>query len=161
MSWLVKKHITMRSYRSILASLLAVVMVFLVSCGSPTAKAPATYTAEQMAQIQKFTSQVVELRDKMPVLATQIQNRNWTDVATYIHGPLGELRQKMSYVARELLPQEQKAAREATKDLFNRLQNIDTAADAADYQKAAENYRAALKDFDAFLRLIPGQNAPA
>ncbi|HEY9822211.1 MAG TPA: photosystem II protein PsbQ, partial [Candidatus Sericytochromatia bacterium] len=38
----------MRSYRSVLALILAMVTTFLVSCGSPkVAKAP-TYTAEQI-----------------------------------------------------------------------------------------------------------------
>lgn len=151
----------MRNYRSLLAAILAVVMTFLVSCGSPTAKKPPTYTTEQIAQIQRFASQVVELRDKMPVLETNIQNRNWTDVGTYIHGPLGELRQKMSYVTRELLPQDQKTAKEATKDLFARFQNLGTAATEGNYPKAVENYQAALKDFDTFLRLIPKPSEPA
>jgi photosystem II protein PsbQ len=151
----------MRSYRSILALILAVVTTFLVSCGSPTAKTPPTYSSEQIVQIQKFAADVAELRDKMTTLETKIQQRNWTDVGTYIHGPLGELRQKLSYLTRELLPQERKAAAEASKDLFSRLQNLNMAAEDGDYAKAVENYRAAVKEFDQFLRLIPGQKGSA
>lgn len=143
------------TYRSLLAVMLAMVMTFLVSCSSPTATKPPTYTPEKVAQIQKFTTTVTELRDKLPVLDTAIQNGNWTEVGSFIHGPLGELRQKMSYITRELLPQEQKAAREAAKDLFTRLENIDLASSDGNYQKAVYNYRVALKDFDAFLQLIP------
>lgn len=135
--------------------MLAMVTALLVSCSSPTAKAPPTYTAEQIVQIQNIAVPVAELRDRMSVLETKIFDRNWTDVDTYIHGPLGELRQKMSNVTRVLLPNEQKAAREATKDLFAHFQNIDLAASSGNYQKAVENYRAALKDFDTFLQLIP------
>lgn len=145
----------MRRYRSILALLLAVVTTFLVSCGSPTAKAPVTYTAEQIAQIQKLTSTVAALRDKMPILEDKIQNQNWTDVGTYIHGPLGEVRRNVSYTLRELLPQDQEAASAAAKDLFNRLENIDVASTKRNYQVAVENYQAALKDFDEFLQRVP------
>jgi photosystem II protein PsbQ len=147
----------MKSYRSILALILAVVTTFLVSCSNPTAKAPATYSSDQIVQIQKFVADIAELRDRMPELATKIQSRNWIDIGTYIHGPLGELRQKVSYLTRELLPQEKKAVTEASKDLFTRLQNIDMAAADNNYQKAVENYRSALNDLERILQLAPGQ----
>lgn len=149
----------MRSYRSILALILALVTTFLVSCGSPTAVKPPTYTAEQIAQIQQLASTVAAVRDKMPILEQKIQNQNWTDVSTYIHGPLGELRRNVSYLTRELLPKDQKAANQAGKDLFNRLQNIDTASIKGDYQLAVQNYQAALKDFDHLLQSPPKQKA--
>lgn len=144
-----------KSYRSLLAVMLTLVMTFLVSCSSPTAKKPPTYTPDKIAQIQKYAATVTDLRETMPTLATSIQNRKWTDVGSFIHGPLGELRQKMSYVTRELLPQDQKAAKEAAQDLFSRLQDIDLATEKGNYQKAVDNYRLAIKDFDAFLQLIP------
>lgn len=144
-----------KSYRSLLAVMLTLVMTFLVSCSSPTAAKPPTYTPDKIAQIQKYASTVTALRETMPTLASSIQNREWTDVGSFIHGPLGELRQKMSYITRELLPQDQKAAREAAQDLFSRLQDIDLATEKGNYQKAADNYRLAIKDFDAFLQLIP------
>jgi photosystem II protein PsbQ len=149
----------MRSYRSILALILALVTTFLISCGSPTAVKAPTYTAEQIAQIQQLASTVAALRDKMPILEQKIQNQNWTDVGTYIHGPLGELRRNVSYLTRELLPKDQKAANEAGKDLFSRLLNIDTASTKGDYQQAVQNYQAALKDFDDLLQSIPKQKA--
>lgn len=144
-----------KSYRSLLAVMLTLVMTFLVSCSSPTVTKPPTYTPDKIAQIQKYASTVTALRETMPTLATSIQNRDWTDVGSFIHGPLGELRQKMSYLTRELLPQDQKAAKEAAQDLFTRLQDIDLATETGNYQKAVDNYRLAIKDFDAFLQLIP------
>lgn len=145
----------MTNYRSILAVILAVVTTFLVSCGSPTAKVPSTYTAQQIEQIQNVAATVAAVRSTMPVLEGKIQDRNWTDVRTYIHGPFGELRQKMSSLARQLLPQEQKAAIAASKDLFNRLQSLDLAAEKGNYEAAITSYRAAVRDFDEFLRLVP------
>lgn len=144
-----------KSYRSLLAVMLTLVMTLLASCSSPTVTKPPTYTPDKIAQIQKYASTVTDLRETMPTLATSIQNRDWTDVGSFIHGPLGELRQKMSYLTRELLPQDQKAAREAAQDLFTRLESIDLATESGNYQKAVDNYRLAIKDFDAFLQLIP------
>jgi photosystem II protein PsbQ len=151
----------MRSYRSILALILAVVATVLVSCGSPTVKAPPSYSAEQIVQIQKLASTVEALRDKMPVLADKIQNQNWTDVGTYIHGPMGELRRNVSYLTRELLPQDQKAVSSSATDLFSSLQNIDVAATKGNYQVAVQNYQAAMKDFDDILQLLPKQKGSA
>jgi photosystem II protein PsbQ len=78
----------MKIYRSILALVLVVVTTFLVSCGGPKAALP-TYTPDKLAKIEQLTISVTALRDKMPFLEEKIQNRNWTDVGTYIHGPLG------------------------------------------------------------------------
>lgn len=145
----------MTRYRSILALILAVVMTFVVSCSSPTAKTPPTYTAQQIAQIQQFASSVEQLRDKLPILETSIQNRNWTDVGTFIHGPLGEVRRLVSTVTRQLLAQQQQEAKAVADDLFSRLENIDVAATSGNYPVAVKNYQAALKDFDRFLQLVP------
>jgi photosystem II protein PsbQ len=145
-----------RSYRSILALMLALVTTCLVSCGSPAATAPPpAYTSQQVEQIQRTVSNLSELREKMPVLKTKIDNRDWVDVSTYIHGPLGSLRRTMSYLTRQLVPQDQKAASEAADDLFEHLQQINTAAENRNYQLAANNYQEALIDFDRFLKLIP------
>ena len=145
----------MTRYRSILGLILAMVMTLVVSCSSPTAKTPPTYTAQQITQIQQFASSLEQLRDKMSILETSIQNKNWTDVGSFIHGPLGELRRLLSTTTRQLLPNEQKEASEVAKDLFARLENIDLAATSGNYLVAVQNYQAALKDFDRFLQLVP------
>jgi photosystem II protein PsbQ len=148
----------MKSYRSILALILAMVTTFLVSCGSPTAVKPPTYTAEKIVQIQQLASSVEQLRDKMSILETSIQNQDWTDVGSFIHGPLGEVRRLLSSITRELLPQDQKEASAIAKDLFTRLESIDVASTSRNYQVAAQNYQAALQDFERFLQLVPEQS---
>ena len=144
----------MKNYRSILALFLALVTTFLVSCSGPKAALP-TYTSDQLAKIEQLTTYVTALRDKMPILEEKIQNRNWTDIGTYIHGPMGELRRNVSYLTRELLPTDQKAANVAAKNLFNSLEQIDVAATKAKYDVATQSYQEALKDFETFLRTVP------
>ncbi|MBF2000809.1 MAG: photosystem II protein PsbQ [Synechococcales cyanobacterium M58_A2018_015] len=147
--------------RSVLALLLAVITVFLVSCGSstPTAQGP-TYTTAQLEQIQRAADDVQALRDRLLELSPLIQQRDWNNVESFIHGPLGELRAKMSRLARSLSPDTQKAALAAAKDVFEHLNLIDEAAQAQDPTKAFNNYNEALKDFDVFFQYIP-QNTQA
>ncbi|MEB3336907.1 MAG: photosystem II protein PsbQ [Leptolyngbyaceae bacterium] len=147
----------MTRYRSTLTLILVLITVFVVSFASPTfaAKAPTTYTPEQISQIQNAGSDVQAFRDRMPELANFIENREWMEVRSLIHGPFGELRTKMSRLARTLLPDAQKVALEASKNVFGHLEEIDEAAGDRDYRQAIRNYSEALKDFDTFFKALP------
>jgi photosystem II protein PsbQ len=141
--------------RSIFALMMAFLMAFLVSCSSVEAKVPTTYTAAQIQQIQRYVPTLTELRSRMDNLGTLIQKRNWVDTRTYIHGPLGDLRNAMRTVSGSLLPKAQEQAVDLTKSLFADLVNIDLAAKDLDYAKVTASYQKAVNDFDSFLQLIP------
>jgi photosystem II protein PsbQ len=141
--------------RSIFALMMAFLMAFLVSCSSVEAKVPTTYTAAQIQQIQRYVPTLTELRSRMDKLGTLIQQRNWVDTKTYIHGPLGDLRNTMKTVSASLLPSSQQQAVDLTKSLFTDLVNIDLAAKDLDYAKVTASYQKAVNDFDSFLQLIP------
>lgn len=141
--------------RSIFALMMAFLMAFLVSCSSVEAKVPTTYTAAQIQQIQRYVPTLTELRSRMDRLGTLIQQRNWVDTKTYIHGPLGDLRNVMKTVSASLLPSSQQQAADLTKSLFTDLVNIDLAAKELDYAKVTASYQKAVNDFDSFLQLIP------
>ncbi len=146
----------MKRYKSILASILAVVMVFLVSCGSPTPTKPPAYTPETLEQISSYKSKLLVFRDRMTELEGFIAAKDWVNVRSLIHGPLGSLRQDMSYVSRLLLlPAEQKTALAEAREIFRHLESIDQAAEAQNYPLARDNYAEALSDFDQFLALLP------
>ncbi|NEP12912.1 MAG: photosystem II protein PsbQ [Symploca sp. SIO1A3] len=147
-----------KGYRSILALILVLVTTFLVSCGGPSAsKQPPTYTAQQIEQIQQYADRLESKRQRMSALAGNIQDRDWVEVGSLIHGPLGTLRQEMSYLSQKLLPQDQKIARDLAKDLFKSLNTIDAAASEGDYSLAIRNYGLAIQDLDEFLKLVPEQ----
>ncbi|MEG3924267.1 photosystem II protein PsbQ [Microcoleus sp. T3_D1] len=141
--------------RSIFALMMAFLMAFLVSCSSVEAKVPTTYTAAQIQQIQRSVPTLTDFRSRMDKLGTLIQKRNWVDTRTYIHGPLGDLRNVMKTVSGSLLPSSQQQAVDLTKSLFTDLVNIDLAAKELDYAKVTASYQKAVNDFDAFLQLIP------
>ena len=144
----------MAKIRSLTGLLLAAIAVLVIGCSAPAAKVT-TYTPEQIGVISTYTNGVVALRDRMPELETYIDKKNWGDVQYFIHGPLGELRARMDRLARQLLPETQDEAKLLAKDLYKHLVKIDEAADSRDTQLASSQYYEALKDFDAYLTLVP------
>jgi photosystem II protein PsbQ len=148
----------MMKYRSVLSVILAAIAVFLVSCSSPAPKVQGpTYTPQQLEQIQNYLADVKELRDRLLEIPPMVQKQEWVDVQTFIHGPLGELRFKMGKLARSLEPKLQKPALAAAQEVFEHLILIDEATQTRDSRKALFNYNQTLKDFDAFLSLVPQQ----
>lgn len=146
----------MARYRSILAFILVIITTFLVSCGNPTPKAQGPlYTTAQLEQIQRYSEDVQVLRDRMLEIPPLVQQQKWVDVGSFIHGPLGELRVRMSRLSRTLVPKEQKKALTAAQEVYEHLNAIDEAAQARDTTKALSNYNGAIRDFEAFFSLIP------
>ncbi len=145
----------MSLFRPLISVLLVFISVFIVSCGDGSqAKAP-TYSPEQIAQIQTTNKNLTVLRDRFPELATMIQERDWNNVKSFIHGPLGDIRTRMAGLSRELLPGSKEKALAVSKEIFTHLNKIDEAAGAQDYKVAIRNYGEALKDFETFSNLIP------
>jgi hypothetical protein len=94
----------MSLFRPLISLLLTFIAVFIVSCGDGVqAKAP-TYSTAQLTQIATANKGLTALRDRLPELATFIQNRDWNNVKSFIHGPLGDIRTRMAGLSRELLP---------------------------------------------------------
>ena len=133
---------------------MALLMTFLASCGSQAP--PPTYSDAQLQKIDQYKAGIVELRDRMDEVQDFIQEENWINVGTFIHGPLGDLRYKTNYLTQSLLlPKDRKPVLEAAKELFFQLETLDAAATDGDYKKAVKESAEAVRDFDAFLDLIP------
>lgn len=154
----------MVNYRSVVACILALVTAFLLNTGHAEAakkvKKPPTYTAEQLQQIQVYATDLQVMRDRLPELATLITQKDWTYTRNFIRGPLGELRVQMLNLARTLLPDAQKSAQTLSKTVSADLVAIDQAAQDKNYQAAIRKYASAIKDFDAFLALVPEASRP-
>ena len=145
----------MSLFRPLISILLVFISVFVVSCGDGSqAKAP-TYSAAQLAQIQTTTKNVTALTDRLPELATMIQKRDWNNVKSFIHGPLGDIRILMSALSKELLPGTKEKALATSKEIFGHFNKIDEAAGNNDYPGAIRNYGEAMKDITALFNLAP------
>jgi photosystem II protein PsbQ len=149
-------HRSMSRLRSLFALVLVAIAAFSVSCSSPKIAKGPLYTPEQLAQIQNLSVDVLDIRERMLGIPPLVQQDDWGNVSTYIHGPLGELRFKMSILGRSLEPKKTKAeAADLAKKVFGHLNLIDEAVLTRDTRKALLNYNEALKDFDGFLQLVP------
>ncbi|MGG6237342.1 photosystem II protein PsbQ [Nodosilinea sp. AN01ver1] len=145
----------MGRFRPLLGILLAIVATCLVACGGPSAKIPTTYTPEILQQVELYTPGVVSLRDRFPELEGYIQNQDWVNVQSFIHGPMGELRARMNRLAATLLQKDQPQAQSLAKELYVHLERLDEAAANGQQVTAGQEYRNALDDFDSFLNLVP------
>ncbi len=149
--------------RSIVSAALVLLIVLAIGVGRVEAakvKKPLTYVPDQLEQIQGYATELEVMRDRLPELGTLVQQRDWTFARNLIHGPLGELRVKMQNVSRNLLPDAQPAARKLAKEVFNDLSALDLAAQNSNAAVAQREYNAAVKDFDAFLALVPEAARP-
>lgn len=145
----------MARFRPLISFVLVLFSVLLVSCSSPAPKA-FVYTPEQTAAIERYATDIQDMRGQMlSKLSVLIQDKDWVDIGTFIHGPLGEMRTKMSNLTRNLDPKLQAESQDVAKEVFGHLVSIDEAASEKNFDKAAFNYREALKDIDAFLQLAP------
>ncbi|AFZ44464.1 photosystem II protein PsbQ [Halothece sp. PCC 7418] len=142
--------------RSILSLLLAVVAIVLVSCGGANNNTPPpTYSNEQIEQIERAATPVRQARKRLTELESLIKDKKWSDAFSLLHGPLGGLRREMTYVTRNLLPEDQKQARSYAKRLFQDIEQVDSAVEDEAYSRALESYDRALTDFDQYLNLLP------
>ncbi|GCA70384.1 hypothetical protein MiYa_01916 [Microcystis aeruginosa NIES-2519] len=141
--------------RSIISLVLVLVTTLLVSCSGPQATIPTVYSPQKIEQLQVYIQPIEGFRKKMSVLQDLIADKNWVDTRTYIHGPLGQLRREMVGLSRNLLPKDQEKAKQLAKNLFVHFERIDAAAKEKDASLAATQFQEALKDFDAFLNIVP------
>ena len=111
----------MKIFRSFLSVMLVLVATVLVSCGSPQASAPPTYTPEKLQQIETYRIPVDNARNNMSRLKELIQEQDWLDTRSYIHGPLGFLRRDFRYLSDSLLPDDAKQAKAISEDIFLRF----------------------------------------
>ena len=146
----------MAGQRSILSLILVILATFLISCGGPSvATAPLTYTSAQLQRIQEYVPDILAVRDRSQELQKLIRTRQWTDVSNFIHGPMTEAKLNMTYIASNLLPQDQETARKVTRNLLDHLIKLDQASVAGNSQTALSNYQGVYADLDKFLQLLP------
>jgi photosystem II protein PsbQ len=145
----------MSLFRPLISILLVFISILIVSCSDGSQVKAPTYSAAQLTQIQATSKNVTALTDRLPELAAMIQKRDWNNVKSFIHGPLGDIRVLMSGLSRELLPGSKEQALAIGKEIFVHLNKIDEAAGNNDYQVAIRNYGEALKDIATFSNLIP------
>ncbi len=141
--------------RSILGVFLVAIATLLVSCGGGKVAAPPTYTADQLAQIAIYANRIQTSKDRLPELASYIRDDNWANIDNFIHGPLGELRERMNRLAFLLLPDDKADALELSEEITDDLEAMSAAVGAFDSNRTNQAYIRFAKDLSTFLNIVP------
>jgi photosystem II protein PsbQ len=149
----------MKRLRSILPIVLAAFAILLVSCGGNVAKAPPVYTPEKIAEIQRYMTPVYSAQERMPELAEYIESKDWKNVDSFIHGPLGGLSSSMSYINRAVvLSKDRPALTELYETFYEDIERLDAAVGFKIYRDAIDEYQSVLKDLNGYIDTIPTES---
>ena len=143
--------------RRLVGLCLAVVLcVGLAACGDGKAKAP-TYSADDIAYIERQAEGFLAARDRLPELATLVNQRDWTFTRNLIHGPMQEVGREMLYINQRLLPAERPQAVELSNQLKSALAQLDEAARLQDANQLQKAYIAVASGFGKYAQILPAQ----
>ena len=79
-------------------------------------------------------------RDRLPELATLVNERDWTFTRNLIHGPMQEVGREMLYINQRLLPADRPEAEKLATALKTALAQLDEAARLQDGDKLRKGY---------------------
>jgi photosystem II protein PsbQ len=146
----------MYRFRALLSCLFVFVAFVLVSCSGPaTVSAPPVYTDVQLQQIQQYLPEIQGAYDRLGALSTAIQSKNWQEIRSTIRGPFGSMIEDLKYVTSHLLPEDQKIARETSRDIFKDFIAIDQAAVEKNVDAALGSLDQAVRDIEKYLGRLP------
>ncbi|MEE2696299.1 MAG: photosystem II protein PsbQ [Cyanobacteriota bacterium] len=145
---------------SLLRRLAAVALVVLLCVGfiSPAeakGKAATTISPEDMAVIRKQAEEFMEAKDRLPELASLVNERDWVFTRNLIRGPMQPLGREMLYINQRLLPQDRKEADKRAAELKTALAELDEAARLQDGSRLTKEYSRVASGFGAYAEMIP------
>ena len=145
---------------SLLRRLAAVALVVLLCVGfiSPAeakGKAAKTISPEDMAAIRKQAEEFMEAKDRLPELATLVNERDWVFTRNLIRGPMQPLGREMLYINQRLLPEDRKEADKRAAELKTALAELDEAARLQDGSRLTKEYSRVASGFGAYAEMIP------
>ncbi|QNJ10141.1 photosystem II protein CyanoQ [Synechococcus sp. Minos11] len=147
---------------SLLRRLAAVALVLLLCVGfiSPAeakGKAAKTISPEDMAVIRRQAEEFMEAKDRLPELATLVNERDWVFTRNLIRGPMQPLGREMLYINQRLLPQDRKEADKRAAELKTALAELDEAARLQDGSRLTKEYSRVASGFGAYAEMIPAE----
>ena len=147
---------------SLLRRLAAVALVLLLCVGfvSPAeakGKAAKTISPEDMAVIRRQAEEFMEAKDRLPELATLVNERDWVFTRNLIRGPMQPLGREMLYINQRLLPGDRKEANKLADALKTALAELDEAARLQDGSRLTKEYSRVASGFGAYTDVIPAE----
>jgi photosystem II protein PsbQ len=142
--------------RIALVALALVLSVGLTACSGGKAKA-ATLSADDIATIERQAEGFLAARDRLPELATLVNERDWTFTRNLIHGPMQEVGRQMLYINQRLLPAERPEATKRADALKSALADLDEAARLQDANQLSKAYIKVASGFGLYAQVLPQQ----
>ena len=145
------------SLRRLALVALAVVLSFgLTACSGGNAKAP-TLSADDIAVIERQAEGFLAARNRLPELATLVNERDWTFTRNLIHGPMQEVGREMLYINQRLLPADRAEATKRADALKEAFAELDEAARLQDANKLSKAYIKVASGFGLYAQILPAQ----
>lgn len=147
----------LQQLRRVALVLLAGVLCFgLTACGDGKARA-ASLTADDIAAIERQAEGFLAARDRLPELATLVNEKDWTFTRNVIHGPMQEVGRQMLYINQRLLPADRGEATKLADQLKTALAELDEAARLQDGDKLRKAYIKVASGFGRYAQVLPEQ----
>lgn len=143
--------------RRVALLVLAGVLCFgLTACGDGKAKAP-TLSADDIAVIERQAEGFLAARDRLPELATLVNEKDWTFTRNLIHGPMQEVSRQMLYINQRLLPADRAEATKLANQLKTAMAQLDEAARLQDSEGLRKAYIKVASGFGKYAQILPAQ----
>jgi photosystem II protein PsbQ len=140
--------------RWLMLGLAAILCFGLTACGGADTKPP-TLSAEDISVIERQAQGFLAARNRLPELATLVNERDWTFTRNLIHGPMQEVGRQMLYINQRLLPSERAEAKQLADQLKTALADLDEAARLQEGDKLRKAYIAVASGFGKYAQILP------
>jgi photosystem II protein PsbQ len=127
----------------------------LVGEAAAAKKAPTTISPADMAAITRQAEGFLAARDRLPELATLVNDKDWTFTRNLIHGPMQEVSREMLYINQRLLPADRPEATKRANNLKSALAELDEAARLQDGEALRKAYIKVASGFGLYAQVLP------
>ncbi|MFY8149795.1 MAG: photosystem II protein PsbQ [Prochlorococcaceae cyanobacterium] len=141
--------------RLLLLAVAMVLSVSLVACDGSQGRKPPSISPADMAVITRQAEGFLAARDRLPELATLVNERDWVFTRNLIHGPMQEVGREMLYINQRLLPADRAEANERAEKLKTALAQLDEAARLQDGDKLRKAYIQVASGFGLYAQVLP------
>jgi len=110
-----------------------------------------------MAAITRQAEGFLAARDRLPELATLVNEKDWTFTRNLIHGPMQEVGREMLYINQRLLPADRPEATKRADALKTAMAELDEAARLQDGEALRKAYIKVASGFGLYAQVLPDQ----
>ena len=145
----------------LLRSLASLALVLALGLGLAACDAgqatPKTLAPDDVAFITRQAEGFLAARDRLPELASLVNEKNWVFTRNLIHGPMQEVGREMLYINQHLLPADRPEAEKRAAKLKTALADLDEAARLQDGDALRKGYIKVASGFGLYAQILPAE----